>query len=350
VSGQIADGRDLQKRLDELLGDLSSEGAASAAVALVGDRDAILGTAAGGRRSREAESPPSTGSLFDLASLSKPVTATLALGLDREGTFPLAMELGQVWPSLDARLARMTGEDLLRHRAGFRPWVPLYALAGSREAAVEMLLSGELLGEAGPRYSDLDYILWGATAETVVGSSLGELLASRVLSPLGLVDDLRSDLRGCFERVAECTLEPRREERLALEQGIQVSLDAPVSGEIQDGNARWWSGYSGHAGLFGTAASLWVLAREWLVPRILDVSEVRRGLEEHGSFRVGWWSPRGREAAGPALGESSFGHTGFTGGSVWVDPERDRIYVLLAHRTNDAVDMNPWRRRLHALR
>jgi CubicO group peptidase (beta-lactamase class C family) len=80
----------------------------------------------------------------------------------------------------------------------------------------------------------------------------------------------------------------------------------------------------------------------------LEREAVAAALDGGGPFALGWWRRRYRGGGGPALSPGSFGHTGFAGGSLWIDPERSRVYVLLAHRVDPAGDMNRWRRRFHA--
>jgi CubicO group peptidase (beta-lactamase class C family) len=119
---------------------------------------------------------------------------------------------------------------------------------------------------------------------------------------------------------------------------------------VQDGNARFLGGLAGHAGLFAPAAGVLALAREWLRPQaLLTRRQVERALAGTGPYALGWARRRVRGSAGAALAPSAFGHAGFTGGSVWIDPEQDRIFVWLGHRRSAASDLNAWRRRFHAL-
>jgi CubicO group peptidase (beta-lactamase class C family) len=81
---------------------------------------------------------------------------------------------------------------------------------------------------------------------------------------------------------------------------------------------------------------------------VLETEDVARAMAEGGPFALGWWRRRVRGSGGPALSPESFGHSGFAGGSLWIDPARSRVFVLLAHRMSPAIDMNRWRRRFHA--
>jgi CubicO group peptidase (beta-lactamase class C family) len=296
---------------------------------------------------------------FDYASLTKPFTATLALTLDADGTLPLAARIGDLWPEAHRDLARRPLSDLLRHRYGLAGWAPLYHRCRSVEEAIDLIVNGgadgELLGARAGTYSDLGYILWGATAERWTGSSLAELLRSRVLDPLKLSSIEISP--GERPDLAESRMGTGQEMKLAAKQGFTVPDQGPPPvGKPQDGNARFLvglgagGGLCGHAGLFGGARDLWRLGAEWLAPgRLLKPEGVAAALSGGGPFALGWWRRRIRGSAGRALPPTAFGHTGFAGNSLWIDPDRRRVYVLLGSRVDPAMDMNRWRRRFHTL-
>lgn len=330
--------------LDSLL----RSGIATSAATAVGTGDHIL--------SEEAAGAVTIDSRFDYASLTKPFVATLALVLDAERVLPLSTRIGEVWPAADPRLGRKPLSDLLRHRSGLAAWRPLYHLCRSRAEVLELILGGSLLGTRAGTYSDLDYILFGMTAERVAGVALGELVRSRVLIPL----DLSSVEAAPGDRadIVESPMDSAQEVLLASRQGLAI-VPPPLAprGMPQDGNARFLihlaggpGRMSGHAGLFGTARDLWALGVEWLAPgRLLQPAAVAAALGGGGRFALGWWRRTLRGSAGRTLSRSSFGHTGFAGGSLWMDPQARRIFVLLAARADPLGDMNRWRRRFHGL-
>jgi CubicO group peptidase (beta-lactamase class C family) len=253
--------------LRPFLAELAASGAISAVTALVGTAEGIEASGAAGvaRQDRAADFD----TCFDLGSLTKPFVATLALVLDAAGELPLALPVGEVWPQADPRLARLPLSDLLCHRAGFVAWAPLYRHCGSLAQVLDLLLGGELLGETPGTYSDLDFILWAQTAEERLGRPLGDLLAERVLAPLGLSSVTLAP--GDQPFVAESRMGTGKEVELAAEQGIVIAdLGPPAPGEVQDGNARLLAGLGvalpGNAGLFGRARDLWALGVEWLRP------------------------------------------------------------------------------------
>ncbi len=328
--------------LAALLHDLVASGRASAAAALVASPTRLLAAGCAGAAVRRGAAEP----LFDLASLTKVWSASLALRLDALGLLPLGLEVGQAWPGCDRRLGGRTLEDLLRHRSGLAAWTPLYRRCRHRGSVARLLTSGRLLGARRGTYSDLGYVLWGLTAERLLERGLGELLDEHVARPLGLV---RAPARGggCFR--VPCQLDNGREVELAARQGIRVARrPGPPAGRVQDGNTRFLGGLAAHAGLFASPRAVVELARAWLRPgRLWPPAAARAALCGPGRFGLGWRRPTLRGSAGPGLGERSFGQVGFTGGSLWVDPERHRILVLLAHRTRREAHLEAHRRRFH---
>jgi CubicO group peptidase (beta-lactamase class C family) len=358
--------RDAVSALDRLVDSLVDSGSASAAVALVGGGRRLLWSRAAGwaRGGPPAGRPAGAATWYDYGSLTKPFVATLALALDRAGELPLGTRIGDVFGGADRRLVALPLADLLRHRSGMAGWTPLYARCRSVAEVAALLLSGALLGARAGTYSDLDYLLWGLAAERALGRPLAALAKERVLVPLG-VDGSIAVLPGDLPQVAESRMGSGREVELAARQGIAVPLlPPPPIGLPQDGNARFLAGLAatpaapgpengvlwGFAGLFGTAAALWTLGAEWLEPRLLlHREDVAAALAGAGPFALGWWRRRSRGGGGgPALSAGSFGHTGFAGGSLWIDPRRSRVLVLLAHRVDPATNLNRWRRRFHA--
>lgn len=334
----------------------------SAAVAVVVEPSGTLRSASAGTMAPDDDDLPTATSRFDLGSLTKPIMATLALRLDAADRLRLDTRVGALASGAHPRLARRRLSTLLRHRAGFRPWTPLMLRCRDADEAVALLASGgggQLLGAAPGTYSDLGFILWGSLAARALGQPLGALVETWVARPLGLEGLTASP--GPRDDVVACRLDNRVEVRLAAEQGYALDLDRGTGrrgrgrrgpcrrGIVQDGNARFLGGLAGHAGLFGTASDLVELARAWLAAdnAFLASDAVAAALGGRGPYALGWARRRVRGSAGPALSPSAFGHVGFTGGSLWIDPESDRAFVLLAHRLESSRDMNAWRRRFH---
>ncbi|KAB2963536.1 MAG: serine hydrolase, partial [Thermoanaerobaculia bacterium] len=157
-------------------------------------------------------------------------------------------------------------------------------------------------------------------------------------------------------RRIECRLDNGREVELAAGQGIRLERRRSfLLGRVQDGNARALTAAGAlpaHAGLFVTADEMLALGREWLgAGRLLGEPQLRRALAGKGDWALGWARASAQGSAGPELAASgaAFGHAGFTGGSIWIEPTAGRIYLLLAHRLSSAIDFNPFRREFHRL-
>lgn len=333
--------------VERLVEELVDSRQANAAAALLGSPDRVLATATAGHVDLERTRRVDEETLFDLASLSKPVAATLALHLDSTGECRLEEEVVDLFAAsgdVDPRIAERSLEDLQRHRAGFAPWAPLWRLGDEGSEIRRRLLSGELLEASEPTYSDLGYVLWSFAVEERLGRSVATLVDERLPGTLGTGS-------GREDRAAVCLLSNDRERELASARGIELETEAgPWRGVPQDGNARFLGGFPGHAGLFGSVRDLWRLGVEWLRPGELfgraSATEAREG---DGEFALGWWSGRARRHTGPSLSEEAVGIVGFTGGSWFVDPGRELVLVLLAHRTGLDVEMAPHRRRFHTI-
>ncbi len=356
----MLDGQPQPQELAGYLDGLARLGAAVSAVeVLLADPQQIrFRHAAGFRVGGERLQP---GARFDAASLTKPWMATLALVLDRARLLPLELSLREIFPSAKGRGAACTLEDLLRHRSGIVAWAPLGLRLGKRLADradfADFLFSASLWPEGDPArgalatYSDLGYILWGLAAESVTGRSLADLLDAHVAEPLGLAPLGALAARPPAEEIVECRLDNGREVELAAELGLRLSRQAPfLRGVPQDGNARASAFLTGHAGLFVTAEEMLALSREWLRPeRLLTPQAVAQALAGEGVRVFGWMRQSADGSSGTDLEPAAFGHSGFTGGSLWIEPSRQRIVLVLAHRLNSRLDMNQIRREIHRL-
>lgn len=327
--------------IQELLDEMVEAGEVSAAVAVIAGPERVLARATAGDARLT--------SWFDLGSLTKIFTATLALSLDRQGALPLDLPLRKIFPEAPPPLADEPVGNLLRHRAGLTAWYPFYAVCHSPAEVLPRILSNDLLGAPTDTYSDLDLLLYGFAAERVTGHRLIDLLRRQVLEPLGLRSTVPSP--GALPQVVPCRLDNGQEVRLAAEMGIPVRRqEAPPLGVVQDGNARFFGGFAAHAGLFAPAEDLLTLAREWLAPGdVLDPERVERALEGGERHGLVWVVRSLPQMVGDGMSAAAFGHTGFPGGSVWIDPLSSQIYVLLAHKTTSMVNMKPWRRRFQGL-
>ncbi|MFN2387241.1 MAG: serine hydrolase domain-containing protein [Thermoanaerobaculia bacterium] len=322
------------------------------ASALVGSSDAVLEEAVAGAAAVDPSREDLTAStLFDLASLTKPLCTAALLASARD--VELAAPPGRFFPAWKrTRYAGITLEHLLTHTSGLSAWFPLYA-RGEGAAAYRRTL-GELEPEAAPGsrviYSDLNFLLLGEIAETLFSAPLDASFASVVAEPAS------SGARFLPERPEETAATERgdtTEREMTSRLGLSYARfrTGVVRGEVHDGNAFRRGGVAGNAGLFGTARDVWALARPWLEGLRRDSGRDRTPLlsEARG---LGWQGARGAGSAIDAMSPSSFGHTGFTGTSLWLDPEHHRIYVLLTNRVHPEVrevNFNAVRRRFHGV-
>jgi CubicO group peptidase (beta-lactamase class C family) len=312
--------------------------------------------------------PARAETLYDLASVTKSAaTALLAVLADREGVLPLEGPLAGVLPDLlGSPWEETSPEDFLLHRSGLPAWAPLYCLANTKEEVAAVI--ARLTPNEGPAgavlYSDLGPILVGLALENAWDEELGALFQERIAGPLRMRDTLFRPGRDLLPRIAPTERGNEREQEMAREWpdacGRHVWPDRLLHGEVHDGNARFLGHAAGHAGLFGTAAELAALGREVLGPDgpVLGPEERRRLL---APYLPPEGEPRclfGQTSAGPdspasSLGEGAAGHTGFTGTSLFVDPQPRAVFVLLSNRVHPHdrpdVPMNTVRRDFHAL-
>jgi serine-type D-Ala-D-Ala carboxypeptidase len=341
--------------LEEFLEEEIAAGSFPGGSALVGSRETVLAQARAGRASvlpRESALEP--GTLFDLASLTKPLAAgALAFEACREG-LDLASAPGRFLPEWKkTRFDGVTIEMLLTHTSGLAAWFPLYTRGEGAPAYRRAL--GELEPEeppgSGVRYSDLGFLVLAEVLETFFAARIDRVFADVVALPAGSAARFLPKDPGACAATEEAD-ETERAMTAALGLAYAHFRTEVVRGEVHDGNAFRRGGVSAHAGLFGTAEDVWKLARPWLDPARADFTRDRTPTlsEARG---LGWQGSRGAgSVSGEALSEGAFGHTGFTGTSVWLDSERERIFILLTNRIHPRAakaDFNEVRRRFHDL-
>jgi len=301
---------------------------------------------------------------FDLASLTKPlVTTTLALLAFRERLLRIETTVGAV-------LCEVRGTDvgdleigqLLTHTSGLPAWLPLYCLAeGDPDRLAERLGSVRLEQPPGRRvvYSCVGFVILGMMLERSFGSPLASIFQDRVTGTLGIEDELGFHQDPVTHSLSAGAASPVVEERLVADLGLDRRWIPPMApGLPDDGNARFLGGAAGNAGLFGTAEGVFLLAKEFLGGTLFDAEEIEivtalstPGLEQ--ARGLGWQIASSPGcSAGPSFSPEAFGHAGFTGVSVWIDPKIDGVFVLLTNRNHPAQrenDLHPLRRRFHAL-
>jgi CubicO group peptidase (beta-lactamase class C family) len=359
--------RDSAGPVERLLRNAVASGLAPGAVAVWNvDGESPRSAAVGHARLRPHPVSAGPDTWFDLASLTKPlVVTTLCLLAIRRGELDLAAPLADVLPEARAtETERVTIQHLLCHSSGLPAWRPLYAMASTPDEVIGVIVRVPLEERPGTSvtYSCLDFILLGLILERLSAESLSAAFDRRILQPLGLSAELGFRPDTNRYQIAGGAVVPAAEHVMTADHGFDPArVPATDPGAPDDGNARFLGGVAGNAGLFGTARGVLTLATEYLPGggRLLGPDDVAaangvvaRGGEGHVRV-LGWQvASTSGSSAGPALSPSSIGHTGFTGTSVWVDPERRMTLVLLTNRhhpSHHTFDLHPLRRRFHVL-
>ena len=273
-------------------------------------------------------------SLWDIASISKVVGTTSAI--------MVLVERGQV--QLDAPVSRylprfrgpnkedVTVRMLLDHTSGLPSYVQFFKLTKERDRAIELLYQEPLRRRPGSEavYSDLNALLLGLLVEAVSGETLDAFVSREVFHPLGMTST-RYRPTGTDRKRAVPTGQWRGH---------------PIGGEVNDQNAVVFGGAAGHAGVFSTGIDLARFAQMWLnegrTPggRFLRAETLRQFLarrQEAGSRLLGWDTPERApnrlSVFGQLLSEQAYGHTGWTGTKMWIDPGRDLFLIFLTNRS-----------------
>jgi CubicO group peptidase (beta-lactamase class C family) len=300
----------------------------------VGRRGGLVRLRGYGRTAAEPGAPAvsATQSLYDVASLTKVAATTAAvMRLVGEGRLDVGAPVQRYVPEFrGAGKEAVTVWHLLTHTSGLPAGAWLFGSAASPEQALRQVLNARLTQPPGRRvvYSDFGFILLAEVAARAAGTPLDELLAARVYAPLGMAST--SFLPPLAQRAATVPTAPPAERRYR------------VQGEVHDGNAFRLGGVAGHAGLFSTAADLAVFAQTMLnggaygAVRVFEPEVVQRFVARQRNTdtrALGWDTPGPQSAAGRFVSARTYGHLGFTGTSLWIDPERGLFVVLLTNRT-----------------
>jgi beta-N-acetylhexosaminidase len=300
----------------------------SAAVA-VGYRGALVKLTGYGNVSGAPVDPAST--VFDLASLTKVVGTTAALmALVDDGAVKLDEPVRRYLPEFRGeRRNAVTVRQLLTHTSGLPAGEWLFPRA-SPEAALARVLAVPLLTAPGEtvRYSDFGMMLLAEIVERQVEMPLDEYLARRVFGPLGMQSTFFLPAAALLDSVVPTAPPAER--------------DFVLRGVVHDGNAYRLGGVTGHAGLFSTATDLSVFAQTMLNggaygPARVFSEPVARGFVRRqpgaDDRALGWATPTDESSAGRFFSARSYGHTGYVGTSLWIDPDRELFVVFLANRT-----------------
>nr|MCH9665768.1 beta-lactamase family protein [Gammaproteobacteria bacterium] len=301
--------------------------------------------------------------IYDLASLTKPlVTASSLLFLFQSGRVSLTQTLAMILEETkDAPLGQVTLSDLLSHQSGLPAWRPFYQAFPTdlssepksqqqRMHAVLQLILKEPIDRTSSStsvYSDLGYMLLGFVVERVTGQWLATFIQDQIFQPL---------------QVSALTFGIQNKKEEAVLKKISPTEEDPwrghlLHGEVHDENAAALGGIAGHAGLFGTTEAVGKITKAWLdsylgKPSLFRQDVVRQFVKAQpgSSWGMGWDTPSQPSSSGQWFSPESFGHLGFTGTSIWIDPIRELEVIFLSNRVHPSREnqaIKTFRPKLH---
>jgi beta-N-acetylhexosaminidase len=331
----------------DLLDRAVADGAFPGGVLAVGLRDQLV-THPFGKLSVDKKSAAVTANtIYDVASLTKPiVTTTAVMMLVQQKRLDLDAPLARYLPEFAAAAksdpdpawrARATVRMLLLHDSGLPAHREYYKAAKGHDAVLARALAEPLLHEPGKQveYSDIGFILLGEIVERVTGQSLDAFAEQAIFAPLGMNHSMFNPPRKLRDEIAPT------EDDITFRKRV-------VWGEVHDQNAWAMGGVAGHAGMFSTAGDVaafaqmilngGIYAHTRLVTRATIQQFTAPQVIGNSSRTLGWDVPLDPAATGRYFSPRSFGHYGYTGTSLWIDPERGLFIILLTNRINPTVE------------
>jgi beta-N-acetylhexosaminidase len=296
--------------------------------------------------------------MYDIASLTKVAATTTLVAKLAEGDFAVPLDLDAKierylpeWasgPNAEWR-HRVTVRHLLTHTSGLPPFKEYWRKSKNKQDTLTKIFAEPLEYEPGMKevYSDLGIILMAEIIERLTGRTLDDLARSYIFSPLGMQDTMYRPPKQLWPQIAPTEIDNNLRHRL-------------VQGEVHDENAFAIGGVSGHAGLFSTAPDLAAFCQMLLnggmyahqrILRRATIAQFTTPQQLSGGTRtLGWAVPTEGGSSGHYFSAHSFGHTGFTGTSIWIDPDRQLFVVLLTNRvhpTRENIKIQQVRPALH---
>jgi CubicO group peptidase (beta-lactamase class C family) len=324
----------LRDTLQTILDRAIADSAFPAAIAVIGSHAGPLVTVTAGHLDWAPSPVPTSETLWDIASLTKVVGLTSAkMQLVESGKVDLDAPVQRYLPEwTGTNKEKVTVRDLITHRSGLPAFKQYFKLNVSPDSTLHLFFATPLDTTPGARmvYSDIGAILLGKIVERVSGEPIDVYLARRVFEPLGMRDTRYRPDSSLLSRIAPTENDPWR--------------GRPLRGEVHDENAAALGGVSAHAGLFSSANDLSRLARVYLNGGTLDGARLARAAtirqfttaqdSAFSSRALGWDTPSENSSAGHFIKRPAFGHTGFTGTSLWIAPQHDLYVMLLTNRVN----------------
>lgn len=370
------------KRVSSFLQSEIERGTFPGAQYVIGEAGSIVAQGSLGLAVAEPERIPTTSdTIYDLASLTKPlVTALLIVKFAERQLIDLDAPAAEYVSEFDVAAKRhITIKQLLTHMSGFPNWRPLYLEARGRQDVTSALARTPASYSPQLVYSDLNYILLGFVLERVTGERLDRIATREICAPLNLKrtmfnppPELKREIAATecgqvFEQAnADAEMSAHGRFEVSPPSGIRVQAaglypwrDKVIWGEVHDGNAYFMEGVAGHAGLFSTAREVFRIATQFLKgselfsPESLGLFRKDFTKGQDTARSLAWILAATQDcSAGPSLPPTGMGHNGFTGGSVWMDSEKRRVLILLTNRVHpkvDATDMKAIRQRFNTL-
>ena len=305
-----------------------------AAATAVTYRGKLVGLKGFGRFTYEADSHEvQIDTVFDLASVSKVVaTTTMAMHLYERGLLDLNAPVVGTVPEFarnDPRCRQVTFRMLLAHSSGLPAYEKLFLLGPSRDELLTAAFSVRLTADPGTRaeYSDIGFIILGIALERLADESLDSYCQREIFGPLGM---------------SHTTFNPAAAQRSSIPPTVDdwEFRNRIVQGEVHDENASALGGVAGHAGVFSNAEDLAIFAQAMLNggapilrPETIELFTQRESTPTGTSRALGWDTPSAPSQSGKYFSPRSYGHLGYTGTSLWIDPERQLSVTLLTNRT-----------------
>jgi CubicO group peptidase (beta-lactamase class C family) len=336
-SAPSAEGRRLADTVALVLRQAAADSAFPGAYAMVGRRTGVVAAVSVGRIDwSPTAAVPNDSTVWDLASLTKVLGMTSAMmQLVERGLVELDAPAQRYLPEWTGReKERVTVRHLLTHTSGLPAFRRYDTLTTNADSIVALLMAEPHDTLAGARmvYSDIGAYVAGRIVERVSGLPLDRYLAERVFGPIGTRETMYRPPAALLPRIAPTEVD---------------TIRGRIHGTVHDPRAFYIGGVSAHAGLFGSGRDLARIAQLYLNggelggvrlfrPETIELFTTRQIADR----ALGWQKPSGTNAAGHLMSERAFGHTGFTGTSIWIDPERDIFIILLSNRVNP-TSVNP---------
>jgi CubicO group peptidase (beta-lactamase class C family) len=321
----------LRDSLRAVLDRAYADSAFPGAYAVVGTRAGILAEASVGRLDWSPSPAPDAHTLWDAASLTKVLGMTTAvMQLVEQGRVELDAPLQRYLPDWRGpSKERVTIRQLITHTSGLPAFKAYDRQTHDPDSLATLMFTTPLDTLPGVRmvYSDIGAYLLGRLVERVSGESLDRYVVRHVFAPLAMNETGYRPDSSLRPRIAPTEIDTLR--------------GGKVRGFVHDERAYYLGGVSAHAGIFTSAHDLARFARMYLNGGVLDGARVvqpetiaRFTTRQVADRALGWQKPDGSNSAGHLMSEQAFGHTGFTGTSIWIDPARDVFVILLSNRVN----------------